>query len=67
MSDSQDHPRPGRPRLSSADRRGSRVVTMVTETELSHLRALAEDSGVSLSALCHELLFRATERVKRDL
>lgn len=39
---------------------------MVTETELAALRSLAEQTGTSLSGLCHDLIVRGVATALPD-
>lgn len=59
MSDANDPSKLGRPKLPTCDRRSARIVTMVTETEYDALKSVAEQTGSSLSALCHGFLLQA--------
>ena len=59
MSDANDPSKLGRPQLPARDRRSARIVTMVTETEYDALKSVAEQTGRSLSALCHGFLVQA--------
>lgn len=48
----------GRPPGSAESLRRNRVVTMVTDSELKRLSAIAEAENESLSATVHKLLVR---------
>lgn len=48
----------GRPPGSAESLRRNRVVSMVTDSELKRLRAIAEANNESLSATVHKLLAR---------
>ena len=49
-------PRLGRPPLPPGKVRSKRVVTFVTEAELTRLAELAEADGDTLSTACHRIL-----------
>ncbi len=56
MSDSILRRRSGRPPAPPETLRSNRVVTFVTDRELSDLRALSVSRNLSLSAACHCLI-----------
>ena len=51
----------GRPPGSTESLRRNRVVTMVTDSELKRLSAIAEAEDESLSATVHKLLARSLD------
>lgn len=53
--------RMGRPPGSAESLRRNRVVTMVTDSELKRLTAIAEAEDESLSAAVHKLLARSLD------
>jgi len=48
----------GRPRLPRGATRPHRIVTFVTDDELTRIERIVKDSNKSLSAVCHELLVK---------
>jgi len=57
--------KPGRPAYPPERVRGNRVVTFVTDRELSHLLRLAESEELSMSAVCHQLIGESLQRADR--
>ena len=58
----------GRPPKPAGTGRTRRVVTFVTEDEYAELKDLATDGGISLSALCNDMVTAAlrSERMKNN-
>jgi hypothetical protein len=52
----------GRLPKSAGTGRNRRVVTFVTEEDYTELKALARDGGISLSALCNDMVTTALRR-----
>ena len=52
----------GRPPKPEGTGRNRRVVTFVTENEHAELKALANDMGLSLSALCNDMVTTALRK-----
>ena len=48
--------RMGRPRENPESVRSNRVVTFVTNSELADLERIADEKGLSLSAVVHQIL-----------
>ncbi len=48
----------GRPPLSQKLARNNRIVTFVTDDELSRIEQIAENQQQSKSSVCHEILSR---------
>jgi len=57
----------GRPPKPAGTGRNRRIVTFVTEDDYAELKALARDRGISLSALCNDMITTALrgERSRR--
>jgi hypothetical protein len=49
-------PRMGRPRENPESVRSNRVVTFVTNSELTNLERIADEKGISISAVVHQIL-----------
>jgi hypothetical protein len=49
-------PRMGRPREIPESVRSNRVVTFVTNSELTNLERIADEKGISISAVVHQIL-----------
>ena len=56
--------RMGRPKTAAATARRNRVVTLVTDDEIEALRATADSTGQSVSALVHQIVSRFLKRKK---
>lgn len=56
--------RMGRPRTGPKTARRNRVVTLVTDSEFKELRATADATGQSVSALVHQIVSRFLKRRK---
>ena len=54
----------GRPRTGAETARRNRVVTLVTDSEFEELRATADSTGQSVSALVHQIVSRFLKRRK---
>ena len=59
-------PRLGRPPLPPGEVRSKRIVTFVTEAELTRLAELAEADGHTLSTACHRILLDYLDRAPRS-
>ena len=58
--------RPGRPRFPPDTVRANRVVTFVTEGEMSELLRLAKAGDLSMSAVCHQLIGESLHRASQS-
>lgn len=52
----------GRPALPPEEKRGERLVVMLTRREMRALHRLAEAEGLSLSSVAHKILRRSLRR-----
>lgn len=52
----------GRPRTPTDVARRNRVVTLVTDSEFEQLKAVAADTGRSVSAVVHQVLSQFLQR-----
>jgi len=55
----------GRPPLGKDEVRNQRVVTFVTQKQMTRLNMLKEERNTSLSALCHSIITDYLARIRR--
>jgi hypothetical protein len=66
MTHAEKKIRLGRPPSPPNKVRGNRVVTFVTDSDLFELTRLSEADGLSISAVCYQMINESLKRMNQD-